>query len=208
MCLWHHSRDLGRICVEEKKRRIEGRKEGKWDAQQATGRVRLLSTFKDDFKQGVTDRSDKALEVLLSSTRRKPMVIFSARALARPRSRRGLVPTPGAVIFAELPSLLGGDLPLYLSLSPRRSSARSFPYTGRFLSSSLLSNFLSVSLSLFLCHSFCLALHHHVRYVRWQCASLSSCWNNNNACTQPEAQTRSYDRGRKREGKARKRRAR
>ncbi|KYM79950.1 hypothetical protein ALC53_09655 [Atta colombica] len=70
-----------------------------------TGRVRLLSTFKDDFKssKGFTDSSDKALEVLLSSTRRKPMVIFSARALARPRSRRGLVPTPDAVIFAELP---------------------------------------------------------------------------------------------------------
>lgn len=57
------------------------------------------------------------------------MVIFSARARslartstrttqARPRSRRGLVPTPDAVIFAELPRVLGGEISL--SLSPRR----------------------------------------------------------------------------------------
>lgn len=88
---------------------MEGRKEGRKESEtrnrlRPTGSRAPVAYLKDDFERGVTDRSDKALEVLLSRTPRKTVVIFSARALARPRSRRGLVPTPGAVIFAELPS--------------------------------------------------------------------------------------------------------
>lgn len=112
-------------------------------------RVRLR---KNDF-EGVTDRSDKTLEVLLSSAPRKSVVIFSARARtrtstrttqARPRSRRGLVPTPDAVIFAELPRVLGGEISFSLSprwrapllvLSPKRSE---FPSLFLFLGLSVL----------------------------------------------------------------------
>lgn len=95
----------------------EGRKESKRDAQQAASGSRVpVAYLKDDFtprEGGLRTHSDKALEVLLSSTRRKPAVIFSACALLLVLAiRRGLVPTPDAVIFAELPSLLGGDLPL------------------------------------------------------------------------------------------------
>lgn len=169
-CFRHHPRDLGRIGAEEEKKK-NGRKESEtrnrlWPA----GSRAPVAYLKDDFERGVTDRSDKALEVLLSSTPRRTVVIFSARALARPRSRRGLVPTPGAVIFAELPSPRSRSP----SLFPHEGAPRPFPYPSRFPSSSLFL-ILSLPLSLFLRCSFCFALHHHVRYVRWQCASLSSC---------------------------------
>lgn len=72
------ARDLRRIDVEKKKKGQQG---GEGETQQAAeSRVHLR---KNDFERGVTDHSDKALEVLLSSTSRKPVVIFSARALAR-----------------------------------------------------------------------------------------------------------------------------
>jgi len=124
---------------------MEGRKESETrNRLRPPGRVRLLLTLRTS-ERGY--RSDKTHEVLLSGTRRKPVVIFSVRALARPRSRRGLVPTPGAVIFAELPSLLGGDLPLSFSTELRVLS----PYPSQFLFSSLFPIFsqsLSLSLSL------------------------------------------------------------
>lgn len=88
--------------VEKKKQiRMEGRKESETRAtgcDRCVGSRAPVAYHKDDLmEQGVTDRSDKALEVLLSSTPRKPVVIFSARALARPRVAGGALfprPTP------------------------------------------------------------------------------------------------------------------
>lgn len=106
------ARDLRRIDAEKKKEKAEKVRR----SNRLRSRVRLR---KNDFERGVYGpRTDKALEVLLSSKPRKSVVIFSARARARAlthstQRRLGLIaggalfPRPMPWSLLELPRVLG-----------------------------------------------------------------------------------------------------
>lgn len=144
---------------------------------------------------GVATRSDQALQVLLSrrchaegssSNVRRGHGVFRVYRNVH-SARRGLVPTPDAVIFAELLSpLVEGAISVPLpacrspSIAVRQPDSPFGESRSRQPSRNLSPSYSPVAILKPEDTSF-LLLGDYVGYVRWQCASLAARSSNNNA---------------------------